>query len=55
MEIFNNSIKVNKDILEKAIMTERKLSIAVVCFPIFAYQELKKQLHIIDGYKFIFT
>ena len=55
MEIFNNTTKVVKDDLEKVIEPGSRVSMAAACFSIYAYQELKKQLHAIDELRFIFT
>jgi hypothetical protein len=55
MEIFNNTTKVVKDDLVKAIEPGSRLSIAAACFSIYAYNELKKQLHEIEELRFIFT
>ncbi|MEG2137777.1 MAG: helicase-related protein [Oscillospiraceae bacterium] len=55
MEIFNNTTKVVKDDLEKVIIPGSKVSIAAACFSIYAYEELKKQLQGVDGFRFIFT
>jgi len=55
MEIFNNTTKVVKDDLEKVIEPGSRVSIAAACFSIYAYNELKKQLHDIDELRFIFT
>lgn len=55
MEIFNNTTKVVKDDLEKVIKPGSHVSIAAACFSIYAYQELKKQLHDVEALRFIFT
>ncbi|MBI9050017.1 MAG: DEAD/DEAH box helicase family protein [Anaerolineaceae bacterium] len=55
MEIFNNTTKVVKDDLEKVIEPGSRVSIAAACFSIYAYNELKKQLHDIEELRFIFT
>jgi len=55
MEIFNNTTKVVKDDLEKVIEPGSRVSIAAACFSIYAYHELKKQLHEIEELRFIFT
>jgi len=55
MEIFNNTTKVVKDDLEKVIEPGSRVSIAAACFSIYAYQELKRQLHDVDELRFLFT
>ena len=55
MEVFNNTTKIVKDDLVKVITPGSRISIAAVCFSIYAYQELKRQLSKIDSLHFIFT
>lgn len=55
MDVFNNTKKIAKDDLVKAITTGSKITITTSCFSIYVYQELKKQLSYIDSHRFIFT
>lgn len=55
METFNNTTKVVKDDLAKKIKSGSKVSIAAVCFSIYAYQALKDELENCDAFRFIFT
>ena len=55
MEVFNNTTKIVKDDLVKAITPGSCISVAAACFSIYAYQELKRQLSKIDSLHFIFT
>ena len=55
MEIFNNTTKVVRDDLAKKIRSGSRVSIAAVCFSIYAYQELKQQLESCEDLRFIFT
>ena len=55
MELINNTTKTLKDDLSVEIKKGSKLSIAVACFSIYAFQELKKQLTSIEELRFIFT
>lgn len=54
-EIFNNTTKVVKDDLEKKLKRGSRVSVAAVCFSIYAYQELKTQLESCEEMRFIFT
>ena len=54
MKIFNNITEKLKDDLIQQIKKGSKVSIAVSCFSIYAYNELKKQLEKVDSFKFIF-
>ena len=55
MDIFNNTTKVVRDDLVQKIQSGSRISIAVACFSIYAYQELKKQLEACEELRFIFT
>jgi len=44
MQIIDNINHIVKNDLQDSIQPGSKLSIAAACFPIYAYQELKKQL-----------
>lgn len=55
MELINNTTKTLKDDLSVEIKQGSKVSIAVACFSIYAFQELKAQLSQIDELRFIFT
>ena len=55
MKIIDNINHTVKGDLQVEIHKGSKLSIAVACFSIYAYQELKKQLESIDELRFIFT
>ncbi len=55
VEIFDNTMKVIKDDLEKRIVKGSRISIAAACFSIYAYQELKSQLESCAELRFIFT
>lgn len=55
MQIIDNINKTVKDDLQVGIHKGSKMSVAVACFSIYAYQELKKQLDGIDELRFIFT
>ncbi len=52
---FNNITSRVADDLKEQLEQGSKLSIAAACFSIYAYQELKEQLHKIDELRFIFT
>ena len=54
MEIFNNTIKVVKDDLEKVIAKGSRVSIAAACFSIYAFHVLQTQLENVDGLRFFF-
>ena len=54
-ELINNVTKTLKDDLSSEIKKGSKLSIAAACFSIYAFQELKNELHDIDELRFIFT
>lgn len=55
MEIINNTTKTLRDDLKNELKRGSKLSIAVACFSIYAFQELKQELIDIDELRFIFT
>lgn len=55
LKIFDNVTETVRDDFEKTIRKGSKLSIAAVCFSIYAYEELKAHLHNIDSMRFIFT
>ena len=55
METFNNTTKVVKDDLVKKIKLGSKVSIAAVCFSIYAYQTLRDELENCEEFRFIFT
>ena len=55
MKIIDNINSTVKSNLQTDIHKGSKLSIAAACFSIYAYQELKKQLEMIDELRFIFT
>ena len=55
MENFNNTTKIVKDDLVKKIQAGSRISIAAVCFSIYAYQELKEQLESCEEFRFVFT
>ena len=43
------------DDLRVEIKRGSKISVAAVCFSMYAYQELKKQLESVEEFRFIFT
>lgn len=55
MELINNTTKTLKDDLSSEIKQGSKLCVAAVCFSIYAFQVLKKELKGIDELRFIFT
>ncbi len=55
MELINNITKTLKDDLAIEIRRGSRLSIAAACFSIYAFQELKAELQMIDELRFIFT
>lgn len=54
-DIIDNKNKTLKDDLTSEIRQGSRLSVAVACFSIYAFQELKKQLTDIEELRFIFT
>ena len=55
MELIDNKSKTLSEDLSVEIRKGSKLSIAVACFSIYAFQELKEQLSSVDEFRFIFT
>ena len=55
MKVIDNINETVCDDLRAEIKKKGRVSIAAVCFSIYAYQELKKQLESIDEFRFIFT
>lgn len=55
MKILDNINNTVRDDLRAEIKRGSKVSIAAACFSMYAYQELKKQLELVDEFRFIFT
>lgn len=55
MKIFNNITEIVRDDMVATIGENSKVSIAAACFSMYAYNELKKELEDIEGFRFIFT
>ena len=55
MQIIDNINKTVKEDLQESIRRGSKMSVAAACFSMYAYQELKKQLELVDEFSFIFT
>ena len=55
MKILDNITNTVRDDLRVEIKKGSRVSIAVACFSMYAYKELKKQLETIDEFEFIFT
>jgi len=55
MKILDNITNTVRDDLRVEIKKGSMVSIAAVCFSMYAYKELKKQLETIDEFEFIFT
>ena len=55
MKIINNIDETLRDDLSAEIKAGSKVSIAAVCFSIYAFQELKDELKDIEQLRFIFT
>ncbi len=55
MKIYDNIHEIVKDDMAAVIVKGCKVSVAAACFSIYAYEELKKQLNAIGGFRFIFT
>ena len=55
MKILDNITNTVRDDLRVEIKKGSRVSIAAVCFSMYAYKELKKQLETIDEFKLIFT
>ncbi len=53
--IIDNVNKILKTDLQQTIVKGSKISIAAACFSIYAYQELKDELSLVDNVKFLFT
>lgn len=55
MQVFDNINSTVRDDLKASIKKGSKVLIAVACFSMYAYKELKKQLESVDELRFIFT
>lgn len=55
MKILDNITNTVRDDLRVEIKRGSKISVAAVCFSMYAYQELKKQLESVEEFRFIFT
>lgn len=55
MKILDNVSNTVRDDLRVEIKRGSRVSIAAVCFSMYAYQELKKQLESVEEFRFIFT
>lgn len=55
MNIFDNVSNIVKDDMIKTISVSNSVSIAMACFSICAYKELKMQLEGVKEFRFIFT
>ncbi|MGL5541705.1 MAG: hypothetical protein ACRDBX_08755, partial [Erysipelotrichaceae bacterium] len=55
MKIFDNINAIVKDDMATTIEKGSRVNIAAAYFSMYAYQELKKQLHGVDEFRFIFT
>ncbi len=55
MKLIDNVTATVRDDLRQTIRKGSKVSIAAVCFSIYAWQELKKQLEAVEEVRFIFT
>lgn len=55
MKILDNITNTVRDDLRVEIKRGSKISVAVACFSMYAYQELKKQLESVEEFRFIFT
>ena len=55
MKILDNVTNTVRDDLHDEIKRGSKISVAAVCFSMYAYQELRKELEKIDEFRFIFT
>ena len=55
VKIFDNVTDIVRDDMEVTISKGSKVSIVAVCFSMYAYKELKKQLESVDEFRFIFT
>lgn len=55
MKFFDNVTNIVRDDMTETITRDSRVSIAAVCFSMYAYNELKKQLESVDEFRFIFT
>lgn len=55
MKFFDNVTNIVRDDMTETITRGSRVSIAAVCFSMYAYNELKKQLEGVDELRFIFT
>lgn len=55
VKVFDNITEIVRDDMASTISKGRKVSIATACFSMYAYKELKKQLELVDEFRFIFT
>lgn len=55
MKVLDNITSTVRDDLQVEIKRGSKVSIAAACFSMYAYKELKKQLELVDEFRFIFT
>ena len=55
MKIIDNISNLVRDDLDQTIKKGSRVSIAAACFSMYAYQELKDQLELVDDFRFIFT
>lgn len=55
MKILDNISNTVRDDLRAEIKRGSRVSVAVACFSMYAYQELKKQLDSVEAFRFIFT
>ena len=55
MKIYDNIKEIVKDDMVTTISKGSKVSIAAACFSMYAYKELKKQLDLVEEFRFIFT
>ena len=55
MKVFDNITEIVRDDMLHTITKGSKISIAASCFSMYAFNELKSQLELIDELRFIFT
>ena len=55
LKVLDNITSTVRDDLQVEIKRGSKVSIAAACFSMYAYKELKKQLELVDEFRFIFT
>lgn len=55
VKVFDNITEIVRDDMASTISKGSKVSIAAACFSMYAYKELKKQLELVDEFRFIFT